>query len=207
MPASPSSRFLSTLLSVSLFATALHYLPTVRAQFNEADCVRCVESVSSDDAFNSSKTYCEVGEIGSGTYQCVSFLSIVCSDNENTTYDSNWECDPDLLLGTAAFLGLAFGIVIFYYCCIAVVSLAIVGGIVACVFICVRGSSNRQQQYAGAPPPMVQPGTLATSTDQTTMMMMMNADAAVLPAQTGLAGGMNSPYYQPSYDNSNNSKA
>jgi hypothetical protein len=37
--------------------------------------------------------------------------------------------------------------------------------------------------------------------------MMMTADAAVLLAQTGLAGGMDSPYYQPLYDNSNNYKA
>jgi hypothetical protein len=39
------------------------------------------------------------------------------------------------------------------------------------------------------------------------MLMMTAADAAVSLAQTGFSGGMDSPYYQPSYDNSNNYKA
>jgi hypothetical protein len=207
MPTSPTSRLWSTLLLVSLFVTAFHYLPTVRAQYNEADCVSCVESVSSDDySSNFTKTYCEVGVIGSGIYQCVEFGSDLCSDNVDTTYDFGWSCDSDLSTGAAtAFLGFALGLVILYYCCAAAVSLAIIGGIVACVYFCVRGSSNRQQQYAGAPPPMVQPGTLATATDKTTTMM--TANGAVLPAQSGLANGMDTPYHQPSYDNSNNYKA
>jgi hypothetical protein len=212
MPSSaPSSRRWSTLLLlVSFFVTALHHLPTVCAQFNEADCLSCVESVSTDDFFNATKTYCEVGEIGSGNYQCVSDLSSLCTDNENTTYSYEWSCDPDLLAGAAAaFLGLAFGLAICFYCCIGVVVLAIVGGIVACVVLCVRRSNRPpQQQYAGAPQLVVLPGTLATSTNKTTTILIPNA--AVLPAQTGLAGGMNSPYHQPSYqssydDNNNNS--
>jgi hypothetical protein len=38
-------------------------------------------------------------------------------------------------------------------------------------------------------------------------MMMMTADAAVLSVRTGLAGGMDTPYNQPSYNNSNTYEA
>jgi hypothetical protein len=204
MPSSSSSCLWSTLLLVSLFVAAFHHLPTVRAKFNETDCMSCVGEI--DETFKFNKTYCEVGDSGSGTYQCVDFDdSNLCSGHQHTihTFD-DWSCDHDLVEAVAAAAGLAFGLIVCFWCCGAVVVVAIVGGIVACVVCSVRGSSNRQQRYAVAPPPMVLPGTLRTSTDKTTMM---TADAAVLPAQTGLAGGMDSPYYQPSNDNSNNYKA
>jgi hypothetical protein len=199
----------SVLLLVSLFVAAFHHLPTVRAQFNEADCLSCVGDYEGAFNFTNPKIYCEVGEIGSGTYECVSYQdnidSDLCSDNENTTHAYDWSCDPDLFEDAAgAFLGLAIGLVICFWVCIAVVGVAIVGGIVACVLCCVRGSKRSpQQQYAGASPPMVLPGTMATSTDKTTTQMM-TANAAVMPAQTGLASGMDSPYHPPTYDDNNN---
>jgi hypothetical protein len=205
MPSSsPSSRRWSTLfLLVSFFVAALHHLPTVRAQFNEADCLSCVGDY--EDAFNftTAKIYCEVGEIGSGTYKCISHQDSLCSGNENATHTYDWSCDPDLFAGAAAaVVGLAFGVIICYYCCGAVVVLAIVGGIIACVVCCCLRGSNHQIVNNSTPVPqvMVLPVPIATSSDTTTMMM--TANAAVLPAQTGLAGGMDSPYHQPSYDNS-----
>jgi hypothetical protein len=113
MPSSsPSSRHWSTVLVlVSLFVAAFHHLPAVHAQFNEADCLSCVGDF--EDAFNTTtaKVYCEVGEIGSGTYQCVSYLdnidSDLCSNNENTTHTYDWSCDPDLFEDAAgAVLGI-----------------------------------------------------------------------------------------------------
>jgi hypothetical protein len=142
-----SSRRWSTLLLVSLFVAALHYLSTVRAQFNETDCLRCVGD-EIDEAFNFTKTYCEVGDIGSGTYQCVDIGSDLCSDNEHHIHTSDWSCDSDWEDVIDAAAGLAVGLIVFFWCCGAVVVAVIVGGIVACLVCCVRGSSNRQQQYA-----------------------------------------------------------
>jgi hypothetical protein len=200
MPSSSSRRWSAHLL-VSLFVMALHHLPNVRAKFNETDCLRCVGD-EIDEAFNFTKTYCEVGEIGSGTYQCVDIDSDLCSDNEHHIHTSDWECDPDWEGVIDAAEDLAIGLIVFFWCCGSVVVAAIIGGIIACVCCCGR-KSNRppQQPYPGAPPPMVLPGTLTTASDKTTTT---TADEAVLPAQTGLDDNMESPYYQPSYDNSNN---
>jgi hypothetical protein len=199
MPSSFSRRW-STLLLVSLFVAAFHHLPTVRAKFNETDCMSCVGEI--DETFKFNKTYCEVGDSGSGNYQCVDFEDTnLCSGHQHTIHTiDDWSCDPDWEEVIDAAEDLAIGLIVFFWCCGAVVVAAIVGGIIACVCCCGR-KSNRppQQQYPVAPPPMVLPGTLTTSTDKTT-----TADAAVMPAQTGLDYNMESPYFQPSYDNNSN---
>jgi hypothetical protein len=208
MPSPPAYRPLSLVL-ITIFLTL--YLPhSTHAAFNEAACLSCIGTDDSSlnatefASVNLNYTYCEVGVVGTGTYQCIPSGNNVTSNlcNDAIPYFFDFQCNGDLDDVIKAAKGIAIGfIILIIVCC-----LAITGGIAACVYCCVRSGNNNNNnrgapggQYPPAPqqqqqqqPMLVLPGTIMEKTTATS-----------LPAQTGLTTE-ETPYQPSSYDSNNN---